>query len=181
MTNPCQAQKDLPFQFLTSPSPIEATLVLGSFGTTSPLSTTLFKLTIDRDPSVPIATPSAPVRYTRQSPITHIFRSDPRSPPVVISSAFTLLVVGALPVLLAGWLLLGANASHLSTALGAAPLSHALFFGSIVAMEGVFFLYYTAWNLFQTLPAAGLLGVVAVVSGSRALTEVQERRLKGER
>lgn len=48
-------------------------------------------------------------------------------------------------------------------------------------MEGVFFAYYIGWNLFQTLPVAGVVGIVAFVSGGRALTEVQERRVKGER
>lgn len=48
-------------------------------------------------------------------------------------------------------------------------------------MEGVFFMYYTSWNLFQTLPVAIGVGAVAYVSGSRALTEVQERRLAGLR
>lgn len=65
--------------------------------------------------------------------------------------------------------------------MGAAPISHALFVGSILAMEGVFFLYYTSWNLFQTLPVAGVIGVVAFYSGSKALSEVQERRLAGLR
>jgi oligosaccharyltransferase complex subunit delta (ribophorin II) len=62
-----------------------------------------------------------------------------------------------------------------------APLSHALFVGSIIGIEGAFFLYYTVWNLFQTLPVLAALGVVAFLSGSRALTEVQERRLAGLR
>lgn len=65
----------------------------------------------------------------------------------------------------------------LSKAFGARPVAHGLFLGSIVAMEGVFFLYYVSWNLFQTLPVAAIVGTVAFVSGSRALTEVQERRL----
>ena len=77
--------------------------------------------------------------------------------------------------------MLGANVNHASKAMSAAPVSHALFFGSIAALEGIFFLYYTSWNLFQTLPAAGLVGAVAFVSGSRALSEVQERRLAGLR
>ncbi len=62
-----------------------------------------------------------------------------------------------------------------------APLSHALFVGSIIGIEGVFFLYYTVWNLFQTLPVLAALGVVAFLFGSRALTEVQGRRLAGLR
>lgn len=71
--------------------------------------------------------------------------------------------------------------NHLGKALGDAPVSHALFVGSVVAIEAVFFLYYTAWNLFQTLPVLVAFGVVAFLSGSRALTEVQERRLAGLR
>lgn len=99
----------------------------------------------------------------------------------MITVVFTAAVAAMLPILLGLWATLGANVSHLSKALGAAPVSHALFYGSIIAMEGVFFLYYTSWNLFQTLPAAGAVGVVAFLSGSRALSEVQERRLAGLR
>ena len=71
--------------------------------------------------------------------------------------------------------------SHLSKAMSSSPASHALFFGSILALEGIFFMYYTSWNLFQTLPAALAVGGVTFVSGSRALSEVQERRLAGLR
>lgn len=77
--------------------------------------------------------------------------------------------------------MLGGNLDHFGKAFGAKPVAHGLFFGSIVAMEGVFFLYYSSWNLFQTLPVAAVVGVVAYVSGSHALTEVQERRLAGQR
>ena len=70
---------------------------------------------------------------------------------------------------------------HFGKAMGAAPVAHGLFLGSVLAMEGVFFMYYVSWNLFQTLPVAGIVAVVAFVSGSRALTEVQDRRLAGER
>ena len=76
---------------------------------------------------------------------------------------------------------MGGNFNHLSKAMSDAPLSHALFVGSIVGIEGAFFLYYTAWNLFQTLPLLTVLSLVAYISGSRALTEVQERRLAGLR
>ncbi len=79
------------------------------------------------------------------------------------------------------WAVFGANLGHLQKAIGAAPLSHALFFGSILAMEGVFFMYYSSWNLLQTLPVVGVVGTVTVLSGTKALGEVQSRRLAGER
>ena len=92
-----------------------------------------------------------------------------------------LAVLSALPGLIGLWVGLGGNLDHASKAFGARPIAHTLFFGSVVAMEVVFFLYYYSWTLFQTLPAAGVVGIVAYVSGSRALTEVQERRLAGQR
>ncbi len=79
------------------------------------------------------------------------------------------------------WFSLGANFNHLSNAINDAPIPHAVFFGAILAMEGIFFMYYTSWNLFQTLPAAIGTGLVAFLSGSRALREVQGRRLSGLR
>lgn len=134
-----------------------------------------------RDPNVPLTIPEAPQRYASEPEIHHIFRDDPRSPSKIITIVFAAAVLAALPVLVGTWATLGANANHLSKALSNAPVSHALFYGSILAMEGIFFLYYTTWNLFQTLPAAVVVSFVAFLSGSRALTEVQERRLAGLR
>lgn len=76
---------------------------------------------------------------------------------------------------------MGANVAHLQKALSSAPISHVTFFGSIISMEGVFFLYYSGWSLFATLPIIGVVGVAAFLSGTRALGEVQSRRLAGER
>ncbi|KAF2823347.1 hypothetical protein CC86DRAFT_469160 [Ophiobolus disseminans] len=175
------SQKDLPHQFLTSSKPIAASIVIGSFGSSTPYKSKVFDLQVSRDPNVPLTIPEAPLRYAAEPEIRHIFRADPQSPPKMITIVFAAAVVAALPVLFGVWATLGANVGHLSKALGDAPVSHALFYGSILAMEGIFFMYYTSWNLFQTLPAAGLVGVVAFLSGSRALTEVQERRLAGLR
>lgn len=166
---------------MTSEKPIAASIVIGSFGSSKPYKSKVFDLTVTRDPSVPLSIPEKPVRYAAESEIHHIFREDPKSPPKIITIVFAAAVAGAFPVLLGVWAMLGANTSHLSKALGNAPVSHGLFYGSILAMEGVFFMYYTSWNLFQTLPAAAVVGFVAFLSGSRALSEVQERRLAGLR
>ena len=90
-------------------------------------------------------------------------------------------ILATLPALGGAWFLLGGNLDHVGKAFNTSPIAHGLFMGSILAMEGVFFMYYTAWNLFQTLPVAIAVAAVAYVSGSRALTEVQDRRLAGER
>ncbi|KAH4945433.1 hypothetical protein HBI23_027310 [Parastagonospora nodorum] len=175
------SHKDLPHQFLTTDKPITASIVIGSFGSSAPYKSKVFDLQVSRDTNTPLTVPEAPLRYAAEPEIHHIFRADPQSPPKIITIVFAAAVVAALPVLFGVWATLGANASHLSKALGDAPVSHALFYGSILAMEGIFFMYYTSWNLFQTLPAAGVVGFVAFLSGSRALTEVQERRLAGLR
>jgi len=48
-------------------------------------------------------------------------------------------------------------------------------------MEASFFMYHRSWNLFQLLPVAGVIGVITFLSGTKALGEVQSRRLAGER
>jgi len=175
------AQKDIPVQLLLAAKPVQASIVIASFGSARGLEAPLFDLEFKLDPNV--ATPSyeEPLRYGKLPEIYHIFRSDPRSPPKIVSLVFVLAVFATLPALCVGWLLLGANLNHLQKAIGAAPLSHAAFLGSIIALECVFFMYYTSWNLFQTLPAVGVVGAVTLLSGSKALGEVQSRRLAGER
>ncbi|CAK7244886.1 MAG: hypothetical protein STHCBS139747_006449 [Sporothrix thermara] len=178
------AYKDIPSQLLASAKNVRASLVIGSFGSAQAYLSGddgLFELELQHDPNMPAPSAAKPERYTKKDEIHHIFRADPRSPPKIISLVFVLAVAATVPVLFGAWLLLGANVDHLGKALAAAPVSHAAFFGSILAMEGVFFLYYTSWNLFQMLPVAGIVGAVAVLSGSKALGEVQARRLAGER
>ncbi|KAK5258615.1 hypothetical protein LTS13_006487 [Exophiala xenobiotica] len=176
-----QTHKDLPSQFLRSSSPLSASIVIASFGSSEGYNSEAFPLTIELDPNIPIPAAEKPVRYGKLPEIHHIFRSDPKSPNVTISGFFLLAVVAAFSPLFGAWAYLGGNINHISKAMSDAPLSHALFVGSIVGIEGAFLLYYTVWNLFQTLPVLTALGVVAFLSGSRALTEVQERRLAGLR
>jgi len=155
--------------------------VIASFGSSTPYNKPAFDLKITLDPNMPGPVLEAPERYAKEPTINHQFRDDPKSPPKIISLVFTLAVLACVPALLIVWASLGANIKHAQIAMQKAPLAHAAFFGSLVAMEGIWWMYYTSWNLFQTLPAATVVGVVAWVSASRALTEVQERRLAGMR
>lgn len=193
-----QTQKELPVQLLSSEQNLQATLLLASFGTSKPYSTHVFDLQVKHDPNVAQPKYNKPLRYGKLEEIHHIFKADPKSGPKIISLFFVLAVLATVPVLLGvvcifdlrgntgftnavKWALTGANLTHLSDALSAAPVSHSLFFGSIVSMEGIFFLYYYSWTLFQMLPVAGVVGLVAFLSGSKALSEVQTRRLAGKR
>jgi len=154
---------------------------MASFGSSTPFDKYTFDLAVQTDPSAPPAVPSPPERYAGKPEIHHIFKADPRSPPQVISLFFTLAILVTLPVLLGAWIFMGGNFDHFGKAFSASPVAHGLFLGSVLAMEGVFFMYYVSWTLFQMLPAALIVGVVAYLSGSRALGEVQDRRLAGER
>jgi oligosaccharyltransferase complex subunit delta (ribophorin II) len=199
-THEKQSQKDLPVQFLYSSQPLQATLLLASFGSSQPFSNHVFNLDVKFDANTPKPNYEKPLRYGKLPEIHHIFKTDPKSGPIVISVFFVGAVLAAVPILLGTvsiprtyntymrqanssfqWAYLGANLDHTQKALSAAPISHALFFGSIVSMEGIFFLYYCSWTLFQMLPVAGIVGLVAFVSGSKALSEVQARRMAGER
>ncbi|KAG5926216.1 hypothetical protein E4U53_003118 [Claviceps sorghi] len=175
------SQKDLPMQLLTSRLPLEARLILGSMGSATGLTSPIFGIELTPDPVHPVRAPAAPLRYGKLPEIHHIFRPDPKNPPKAVSLVFALAVLATVPALFVGWIALGGNICHAKQAMSTAPISHGLFFGSVVAMEGVFFLYYSAWNLFQTLPAMGLVAAVAVLSGAKALGEVQGRRRAGER
>ncbi|XXH05647.1 hypothetical protein Hte_012082 [Hypoxylon texense] len=172
---------DLPVQFTAGKDPLEASIVLASFGSAEGFRKPLFAVELARDPNATPVAYERPLRYGKQPEIRHVFRADPRSPPQVVSLVFVLAVLATVPALFVGWLVLGANISHLPKALGAAPVAHGVFFGSIVAMEGVFYMYYLSWNLFQTLPVIGLVAAAAFLSGAKALGEVQSRRLAGER
>ncbi|KAI0178795.1 Dolichyl-diphosphooligosaccharide--protein glycosyltransferase subunit Swp1 [Hypoxylon sp. FL1284] len=172
---------DLPVQFVASQEPLQASVVLASFGSSEGLQKPLFNVEVTRDPAAAPLVYERPLRYGKQPEIHHTFRADPKSPPKLISLVFVLAVLATLPVLFVSWLVLGANVSHVSSALGAAPVAHGVFFGSIVAMEGVFYMYYLSWNLFQTLPVIGVVGTAAFLSGAKALGEVQSRRLAGQR
>lgn len=176
-----QTHKDLPNQLLTSSSPLKASLVIASFGSSSPSNTFVFNVEVKRDATVAQPAKDAPLRYGKLAEINHIFRADPKSPPLVITLVFTGMALVTLPILFGGWLALGANANHLSEAMSKAPAAHAVFLASIFGMEGIFFMYYRSWTLFQTLPPAAVAGAVAILSGSRALGEVQSRRLAGKR
>ncbi|KPI45872.1 uncharacterized protein AB675_582 [Cyphellophora attinorum] len=175
------SHRDLPLQFLRKDTVLSAYLILASTGDADGYYERAFSVGVKADPTATTGSTEKPLRYGKLPEIHHIFRSDPKSPNFVIVAFFTVAAAATLPVLLGLWLQVGGNLNHLSKALSDAPVSHALFFGSIVGIEGIFFLYYTVWNLFQTLPALAAVGIVAYISGSRALTEVQDRRLAGLR
>lgn len=95
-----QTHKDLPTQFLFSKAPVSASIVIGSFGSTSGYESEAFALSVEIDPNVPVAAGEKPERYGKLPEIRHVFRGDPKSPNVLISMIFGIAVFATLPVLL---------------------------------------------------------------------------------
>lgn len=169
---------ELPVALLAQP--LKAILVIGSFGEVKPLLSEVFTLKVEEDMKGDFPTYTAPERYAAKEEIHHIFRPDQKSPPKIISLVFTLTVSATLPLLFVSWLLLGSNLNGIRSAMKTAPVAHSIFYGSLVTMEGVFAMYYLSWKLFKVLPIAGAVGVVACISGAKALSEVQKRRVAGQ-
>ncbi|EAU34400.1 conserved hypothetical protein [Aspergillus terreus NIH2624] len=91
-------QKDLPVQFLSASEPLDARFLIGSFGNSKAYNEAAFQLTVARDANVPV--PSAEsAKYGKLPEIHHIFKDDPRSPPIVITLAFVGMVLATLPLL----------------------------------------------------------------------------------
>ena len=95
-----QTQKDLPTQLLSSTGPLDASLVIASFGSSKPYSEKAFDLSIELDSGSPLQTPKKPLRYGKLPEIHHIFKPDPKSPPMIITLVFAAAVIAALPILL---------------------------------------------------------------------------------
>ncbi|TQV96442.1 oligosaccharyltransferase subunit ribophorin II [Cordyceps javanica] len=93
-----QTQKDLPVQLLKSATPLEAKIVLGSFGSSKAIVASIFDIQVVRDANS-ASTYEAPLRYGKRPEIHHIFRADPKNPPKIISLAFAAAVLAAIPVL----------------------------------------------------------------------------------
>lgn len=73
------------------------------------------------------------------------------------------------------------NFNHAFEAFEKQPVAYGTFIASLLSLEGIFFLYFLGWKLLTILPMVGVVGCVTFISGSRALSEVQERRLAGKR
>jgi len=183
------SHKDIPAHLIDT-SELDLSIALGGFGATPGSIISVGKVTPVVDPSMKALLEKQKLKdigedvelYQPKHEIRHIFHPEPKSPPQVITLAFLAAVMASYVGLFSAWFpILGANFKHLNKALQTAPLSHSLFFASLVSLEGLFFMYYTSWNLFQTLAGVGVAGLTAFLSGSRALREVRARRERGER
>ncbi|KAJ3089162.1 proteasome regulatory particle base subunit [Quaeritorhiza haematococci] len=106
--------------------------------------------------------------YSKMPEIHHVFRDAEKMPPSWLSLIFSGLVLAPWLLLLGLWASNGANISNLFAS------SSLLVFGSafsacLVAVIGLFYLYWTRLNLFQLLGYGSVLSVVTSIIGRQAL------------
>jgi len=99
--------------------------------------------------------------------IVHHFRRAEKRPPKAISSAFTLAVLSPFLFLFIGWIRVGANLRNFP---GGSGFIWAIGFqGCLAALIFLFFLYWTALNMMQTLFYMGALSIPTVFFAQRNL------------
>ena len=174
------SQKDFGPVFLQNGS-VDLTIVIGSFGDDLPFQQHIATLKFDFDPKTPRPTVATPLRYGPLPEITHTFRADVKSPPVVISLFFTGAVVTGLVGLIVAWSMLGCDLSDLSKAVSNAPIAYLGFLGAVFGVEIFLVVYWLQLQIFTAIAALLISAVVAFFTGRPALREVQGRRLAGSR
>ncbi|CAB4395206.1 Ribophorin II [Rhizophagus irregularis] len=150
-------------------------LIIGTFSHNNPINYQIGTVNID----VPYLSPVL-IKYGPKPEIHHIFRPDQKLPPTIISYSFVIIVLLPWLFLIGAWIHLGVNISFLTSEPGSLPVIISFLF-TLLAIEILFYNYWTHLNIFQTLSWLSGLSILAFLSGQKALSDVQGWRLKGLR
>jgi oligosaccharyltransferase complex subunit delta (ribophorin II) len=85
-------------QFLTGSNPIDAEIVIGSFGASDPYHKLAFQLSVNGEGKKSSKSDDIE-RYGKLPEIHHIFKEDPQSPAVFLTLIFLLATLITIPVL----------------------------------------------------------------------------------
>ncbi|CAO3635099.1 unnamed protein product [Mucor hiemalis] len=98
-----------------------------------------------------------------------------------ISQLFTLITLAPWLILVGGWLQLGYTPNKVISELFSGSTLQTVyitsFLGSLVSLEYLFYLYWTKLNLFQTLTYLSGLTIITFLTGQRALSSIQAKRI----
>ncbi|CAG8510420.1 13036_t:CDS:2 [Ambispora gerdemannii] len=167
--------KSAPTELLLGPADYEVDLIIGTFSRSNSIKYQIGKAHID----VPEKTLPPPLLvYGPRPEILHIFGNPERLPPMWLSYGFVLIAIAPWISLIISWSYLDVNLSFLT---GAPNISSISFLVSLVAIEILFYNYWTHLNIFQTLSWLTGLSLLAFFTGQRALSDIQGWRLKGLR
>ncbi|RIA97367.1 Dolichyl-diphosphooligosaccharide--protein glycosyltransferase subunit Swp1 [Glomus cerebriforme] len=167
--------KSAPEDLLSSPGSYSLNLIIGTFSHNNPIDYHIGTVNID----VPY-TSSVPIKYGPKPEIHHIFKPDQKLPSIIISYSFVIIVLSPWLFLIGAWIRLGVNVSFLISEPRSLPAIISFLF-TLLAIEILFYNYWTHLNIFQTLSWLSGLSILAFLLGQKALSDVQEWRLKGLR
>ncbi|XP_045180399.2 dolichyl-diphosphooligosaccharide--protein glycosyltransferase subunit 2-like [Mercenaria mercenaria] len=114
-------------------------------------------------------------QYAKKPEIKHMFREPEKRPSKTVSLAFTGLVLVPFAILFICWMKIGVNISNFPFSISAVG-----FHVCLGALFGLYYLYWTTLNMFETLRYIGLLGIPTFIFGNRLLSSIAARR-KGEK
>ncbi|XP_074656368.1 dolichyl-diphosphooligosaccharide--protein glycosyltransferase subunit 2-like [Tubulanus polymorphus] len=111
--------------------------------------------------------------HSKKPEIKHMFRPAEKRPPILVSNAFTILVLSPFLVLIILWMRIGVNVSNFPLSISAV--------GFHVCLAAIFGLYYCYWahlNMFQTLRYLGFLLIPTFIFGNRLLNSIAAGKKK---
>ncbi|XP_076083162.1 dolichyl-diphosphooligosaccharide--protein glycosyltransferase subunit 2-like isoform X1 [Mytilus galloprovincialis] len=110
-------------------------------------------------------------QYAKKPEIKHLFREPEKRPPAVVSTVFTALVLLPLAILFICWMKIGANISNFPMSLSAVG-----FHVCLAGIFGLYYLYFTCLNMFDTVRYLGLLAIPTFLFGNRLLSSIAAKR-----
>jgi len=109
-------------------------------------------------------------RYLARPEIIHQFKQPEKRPPVVVSHAFTLLVLSPVLMLVLCWSKIGLNFSKFSFSISAI-----LFHGSLFLIFVLYTLFFIQMNMFQLLKCLTGVFIVTGLAGHRLLKNLASK------
>jgi len=108
--------------------------------------------------------------YVAKPEIRHVFREPEARPPSVVSTAFTVLVLSPILIMIVLWAKLGVNIGNFQFSLAG--------LGFHLGLGAIFTLYFFFWlelNMFQTVKYLAALGLVTFLCGNSLLASIAKR------
>lgn len=132
------------------------------------------QLTFDANANVGRAAFESP-EFAALPEIEHIFRPDEKEPSKVIPLAVSALLVAPWLAVLGLWASSGWNLKNLFAS-PSLTLYGFGFLGCLVAWVGLFYLYFTVFNLFDLFKFGSPLSVASIILGRQALVAHSQRK-----
>ncbi|RXW11357.1 hypothetical protein EST38_g14498, partial [Candolleomyces aberdarensis] len=151
----------------TSDKPLKVSLIIGT-PNYDPISAQLFDLVLPRSQPAPVH-PDEAVFHPRPE-LQHTFRPEQKVPNKFISLVFSGIAIAPWFVLLGLWSQVAPRATGLFSP------SILPFIASLGAFEVLLFTYWVKLRLGDVLLYGGILGVVTVFTGRRALSSIAAKR-----